>query len=173
MKSSEVSDNTVVVSTLDGRYSIEITKDLLNDVAKTIKHSGLNETGGVIVGYYSTDQHTAIVTSFEPPPKDSKASRFSFQRGTKGLLKRLQSLWRLKARQYYLGEWHRHPFGDCSASSVDLEDIKKIARNPDWTCPQPILMIFVLDNDKSIRFSVNIAIRGAETLYLGTHTQDL
>ena len=62
------------------------------------------ETGGILVGKYNQVHDTAILTRVWGPPKDSVRKRTSFWRGTQGLQRQLDFLWR--TREYYLGEWH-------------------------------------------------------------------
>ena len=52
------------------------------------------ETGGIIIGHYDSAFQNAIITEFTGPPEDSKAGRFRFYRGIKGLRNLLQQYWK-------------------------------------------------------------------------------
>ena len=70
--------------------------------------AGRKETGGILIGRYSDLHDQAIVTDATGPPRDSIRRRFSFVRGLVGVQRRLDGAWR--HRDFYLGEWHFHPF---------------------------------------------------------------
>ena len=97
------------------------------------------ETGGIIIGYYDELRQNAVITEFTKPPEDSKAARFRFYRGIKGLKSLLQQCW--KEQNYYLGEWHLHPNSNPTPSAADIAQMKKIAQDKNFNCKEPILMI--------------------------------
>jgi hypothetical protein len=66
--------------------------------------------------------------------------RFSFKRGTKGLRKKFESLWK-KNGEFYLGEWHFHPKGDPTPSATDKAGMQGIADSGKYKCPEPISII--------------------------------
>ena len=59
------------------------------------------ETGGIIVGYYSSDQASAIIKEITNAPLDSNLGRSNFFRGVKGLKNFLKNVW--KQGIYYRG----------------------------------------------------------------------
>ena len=103
------------------------------------RESGDLETGGVLVGRYSDAHDTAIVTRVWGPPEDSIRRRTSFWRGTQGLQKQLDALW--KAREFYLGEWHYHPQGAGQPSIGDKRQMARIADSLDYNTPEPVLIV--------------------------------
>lgn len=98
------------------------------------------ETGGIIIGYYDVDCRNAIITECTKAPEDSKAARFRFYRGIKGLKNLLQKRWK-ERKEYYLGEWHLHPGSNPNPSHADIEQMKKIAKDKNFNCKEPILLI--------------------------------
>lgn len=98
------------------------------------------ETGGIIIGYYDDMCQNAVITEFTNPPEDSKAARFKFYRGIKGLKEILQQCWK-EQKEYYLGEWHLHPGSSPTPSAADIAQMKKIAQNKNFNCKEPILMV--------------------------------
>ncbi len=129
--------------------SVTIEKFLLKKLADFVTNSDCIETGGVIVGRYSDDRTTALISDFLPPPKDSVMQRNSFVRGVKGLKKKLRKIWTGKDRRYYLGEWHYHPSKYLIPSKTDLEQMIAINHEPRFQCKEPIMIIvgkFVEDN---------------------------
>lgn len=116
--------------------------------ARLFKLSGLSnncETGGVLIGRYSSDASRAHVLGVWGPPEDSIKTPSEFERGTKNLNKRLKALWANKNR-YYLGEWHYHPNGRTTASAVDARQMRAIAEGEDYAPTAPILIIVGANN---------------------------
>jgi hypothetical protein len=63
-----------------------------------------------------------------------------FRRGTSGLQGLLNRFWR-REHQYYLGEWHFHPDASPVPSRVDNRQLAEIARDLQYRCPEPVLLI--------------------------------
>ena len=126
----------------DGRYSMEISAHLVRKLEFLCQEGRDCETGGILVGYYTSRRDLAIVTDVLAAPQDSIGYRSRFQRGVKGLAALLTSLWErpIEERRYYLGEWHSHPEGAPLPSSADHEQMVRIARGA-FNCPEPILLL--------------------------------
>ena len=101
------------------------------------------ETGGILLGRYSTSLDLAIVQRALPPPRNSQQGRTWFERGTQGLQKILTESWHKpqNAREYYLGEWHSHPDGPPFPSERDRTQMQEIAESESCHCPEPILLL--------------------------------
>lgn len=98
------------------------------------------ETGGILIGHYSVNLNTALITLITGPPPDSKAGKTWFHRGVKGLWDILQQSLNC-SNTYYLGEWHFHPFASPTPSLQDLRQMKQIALDKKYNCPEPVLII--------------------------------
>lgn len=131
----------------DGRFAVAIPEEELRKAVLYCSRAGRCETGGILVGRYSSDHACAVVTSASQAPHDSQAGRTWFSRGVDGLQKWLNGLW--KASSYYLGEWHFHPFESASPSGDDLAEMGSIATSEAYHCPEPILMIIGGNPDDS------------------------
>lgn len=125
----------------DGRFVVLLPESVWRDVIAGCLRAGSKETGGILVGRYTSDRVAAIITAASGPPTDSNAGRWWFSRGVKGLQKWLDSLWRDPDPTYYLGEWHLHPGAAPDPSATDLRQMAEIAAEPKRACPEPILMI--------------------------------
>ena len=123
----------------DGRFSVHVKSPETELLLTACRESGHLETGGLLVGRYNEVSDTAIVTQVWGPPKDSVRKPASFQRGTQGLQKKLDTLW--KTREYYLGEWHYHPRGAGQPSSTDISQMIRIAKTSAYNTPEPILVV--------------------------------
>jgi integrative and conjugative element protein (TIGR02256 family) len=121
--------------------------------------SHYNETGGIIVGSYSTDLSSATVSKIMGPPTDSRSGFSWFERGTKGIKETLDNLWQSK-QQFYLGEWHYHPYSTPSPSHRDLLQMREVAQHPDFACPEPIMLIAGGNPNKSMLFRAFVFPKG-------------
>ena len=106
------------------------------------------ETGGIITGSYIDNFQTAKVINFYEPPKDSKFSRTTFERGIYGLNKVLENEW--KEGRYYLGDWHLHPYSAPIASCQDSNQLAFNSRDQDLRCPEPIMIIVGGKDNKEV-----------------------
>lgn len=132
--------NELMFQTEDEKYGMKICKKFINHILNHCQNASPNETGGIMVGYYSDDLRWAIITDITGPPNDSILKRFFLYRGTNGLQKLLNSKWKYK-KHYYLGEWHFHPFSLPIPSQIDNMQMRSFANDRFLHCPEPILMI--------------------------------
>ena len=98
------------------------------------------ETGGVLVGYYTENLRCAVATDASGPPPDSQAGRTWFHRGTRGLDSWLDRLWSEKGH-YFIGEWHCHMGTVSSPSPTDYFQLREIAFSTEYQCAIPLLLI--------------------------------
>jgi len=98
------------------------------------------ETGGILIGRYSENLTTALVTVATPPPIDSRKGFAWFTRGSFGLQALLARLWK-HDRTQYLGEWHYHPFSAPQPSNLDKRSLAEVAKDSKYQCRAPILLI--------------------------------
>ncbi|WP_262906255.1 Mov34/MPN/PAD-1 family protein [Hymenobacter terricola] len=118
-----------------------------------------NETGGILIGEYTDQLSCATVTHLLGPTTDSQSGRTWLIRGTKGLRKIIGNYWKEK-KQYYLGEWHFHPFALPDPSRQDLMQMREIACSSTYKCPEPILIIAGGDPSKELRLRVFVFPKG-------------
>lgn len=123
-----------------GSIGIEIREELICSIFKMCKNSYPKETGGILIGRYSSNLQQANVLVVTEAPTDSKSGRTWFYRGTNGLQKLLNDAWN-NNNAYYLGEWHYHPGGAPNPSINDIVEMKKISRDVSYNCPEPVLII--------------------------------
>lgn len=148
----------------DGTYRIEIEPRAWTTILQLCSRAGQEETGGILIGYYTNDQTTAVVTEATPPPKDSLFGPTWFHRGIAGIRRLLSVLWEKSDRRYYLGEWHYHPSQNVEPSSTDIEQMVRISEDPSYHCHKPIMLI--LGQGKGGRRSANAFVfpRGMKML---------
>ena len=98
-----------------------------------------NETGGILFGHYSKDLEVAIVTHVFLNSDDSKSYRRNFQRGIRGFNTFSKRMW--AKGEFYLGEWHTHPFSLPEMSAQDRQQMIHIKNSIKYICSEPILII--------------------------------
>jgi len=125
----------------DRKFGLSLKKSLLLEGLKECADSAFQETGGILVGYYTPTFDCAVVTALGGPPEDSIRRPRLFERGTIGIQRWISHLWR-EQRHFYLGEWHFHPGGAPVPSPDDREQMQRLSKDKKLKCPEPILLIF-------------------------------
>lgn len=123
----------------DEEYAVLLSDQAIAVIKREMGKAGRFETGGILIGKYSSSLQRAEVIEATGPGKRSILRRFSFKRGVSGLQAQL-----VKANivgKYYLGEWHSHPHAKPDPSSQDLIQMRNISMDPAYSCPEPILLI--------------------------------
>lgn len=147
----------------DRQFGVRLAEEILQHMLQVCRRSCPDETGGVLVGYYVNRLDCAVVTAATTAPSDSRKGRIWFHRGTYGLQPWLHSLWHRK-HNYYLGEWHFHPYAPPLPSPIDAEQMRSIANAPLYHCPEPLLMI--IGGDPAAVWSIGVYVfpRGKSSL---------
>jgi proteasome lid subunit RPN8/RPN11 len=94
-----------------------------------------------------------------PRPGIPEGSRPAFIRGVIGLPARLRRLW--TSGEYYIGEWHFHPFASPTPSETDRRQIAKFAADPALECPHPVMIVVGGDPVANWRLAVVALVDGA------------
>lgn len=122
-------------------YALRIAAKAWRQIDRECRSSGVVETGGVLVGHYTKDESTAVVTEALPPPTDSARGRSWFRRGVVGLRGLLAKRWESELRTYYIGEWHYHPANIVEPSEDDLSQMQLIGADRRYRCQVPVMII--------------------------------
>lgn len=123
----------------DNRLGVRLSTSELDQMLKICEKAFPKETGGLLIGHYTSSLDCAIITKIYGPPDDSRAGRTWFSRGVQGLKAILSNYW--KEGDYYLGEWHAHPRGASTPSETDRSQMNLIARTKDFECREPLLIL--------------------------------
>jgi len=105
------------------------------------------ETGGVLIGGFDLYNKIVYVVDIVPSPKDSKEEPYSYIRGFKGLLKKIEEIENISGRRLsYIGEWHTH------RNSVSPSQLDELALNEQLAemsrAGLPGIMIIIGDKGK-------------------------
>ncbi|MBL7076275.1 MAG: Mov34/MPN/PAD-1 family protein [Kiritimatiellae bacterium] len=118
------------------------------------------ETGASVYGTYSRDGFHAAVLGNGPVASDSVCGRFSFLRGAKGATSCFSDIFkRSRGRQHYVGEWHSHPGGPTTPSTLDNRTLRAIAVDRATNCPECILLLIGGDIANQPRLGVYVYSR--------------
>ncbi len=147
-----------VYVSVDEMVAVVLDDRLCHKMVEHCRRAGRRETGGILIGHYSDLHDQALVTVVTGPPPDSRAGRQWFVRGVRGLGRALARAWR--SNDYYLGEWHYHPFADAAPSETDRKQSVAFAGDPAYACPQPILLIVGGDPSTRLDFRANVVLDG-------------
>ncbi len=86
-----------------------------------------NETGGIFIGICNYKTKTIHVFDTIKAPSDSKHSPVYFYRGIENLPEQVKYIKEITGGMIgYIGEWHTHPMGLDSLSSVDKAAVEKL-----------------------------------------------
>jgi integrative and conjugative element protein (TIGR02256 family) len=148
----------------DRRFGVRLEEPHLEELLSLCDQAGGLETGGVLIGHYSSNLDCAVVTEITGPPPDSVRGRTWFQRGVSGLRDLFLERWN-ERRHSYLGDWHFHPGGLPKPSGTDIGQMQATAANRRVRCPYPVLLI-VGETDGGRLLSAHVVPR-SEVIALG------
>ena len=123
----------------NGTSQVEIGAKVFRSMLSLCEQANDLETGGILVGRYSSDGTIAHVEEALGPPSGSRSTSTGFTRSCSGLSEVLRRKW--TRRQYYLGEWHFHPQGRSGPSWQDRRQMAEIGSDAAYCCPTPILVV--------------------------------
>lgn len=149
----------------DSMFEVRLGRDALEQMFDLCRRANRLETGGVLIGRYSSDHRIAHVDAATGPGSDSQAGPTWLVRGVRGLQSLLDSLWSQK-RGYYIGEWHFHPGAMPNPSRRDVAQMRSIAKSERYHCPEPLLVILGGDPDGDCSTLVEVHTRRGQRVSL-------
>lgn len=130
-----------------GLWTVRFDKFVLDKLASLRKQKLPNETGGVLLGHFYTQENICSIVDVVESPPDSEEWPTSYIRGCAGLRQRVREAEEQTLNQIgYVGEWHSHPKGVAVSPSTD--DLKAYA----WLAAQmlaeslPAIMLIIGDS---------------------------
>lgn len=100
------------------------------------------ETGGVLLGYRSSNGCDAVVTTVIGPGPKAKHSSHRFVPDYEFQEAEIARLYHRSPHElFYLGDWHTHPGGAAEMSARDKKALKRISTHTDARVPEPIMVI--------------------------------
>lgn len=154
----------------DRAFEVRLGRGALGQMLDLCRRAKRLETGGVLIGRYSSDHRVAHVDVATGPGSDSQAGGTWLVRGVRGLQKILDTFWSQK-RGYYVGEWHFHPGAAPSPSRRDVSQMRSIASSDQYHCPEPLLVIIGGDPDGSYSLHAEVHTRSGRRTILHASSQ--
>lgn len=152
--------NSLFFQDVNQSFSINLEKEAYEQMLHYCAISNTYETGGILIGNYSTNQMTANILQTSPPPENSRHAKYNFWRGSRGLKGTLDTAW--KMGQYYLGEWHYHPNATADPSNTDIKQMIILSNDKKLKCPEPILII-IGGNSNNWKISATVFSNNGQT----------
>jgi integrative and conjugative element protein (TIGR02256 family) len=125
-----------------------------------------NETGGVLLGYWSSSPDAAVVTRVSGPGPAANHRPRSFCPDTAFHAAEIARTFSASGGvQTYLGDWHTHPTGGSYLSQQDTVTLRTIAESAEACLPYPLMCVVGLSDrraDVSVWQYVRRRLRGAK-----------
>jgi integrative and conjugative element protein (TIGR02256 family) len=101
-----------------------------------------NETGGVLLGYWSSARDTAVVEHVVGPGPRALHRLTEFVPDHGHQASEIARLFRRERGNLdYLGDWHTHPVGPLTLSWKDQFTLRRIAQDGAARAPQPVMLL--------------------------------
>ena len=114
----------------------------LRTLTELSKRQAPAETGGVLLGYWRADRRTAVITHIVGPGPSARHGEVSFEPDHEYHLAEIARIYDASGRiATYLGDWHSHPGGSTSLSSIDRVTLARIAATEDARAPRAMMGI--------------------------------
>jgi integrative and conjugative element protein (TIGR02256 family) len=100
------------------------------------------ETGGVLLGYWSADGGSAVVTLWGGPGPGARHWETGFVPDYDFQEAEIATRYAESGRRLaYLGDWHTHPTGAAELSSKDRRCLWRIAKSKQARARQPVMVV--------------------------------
>jgi integrative and conjugative element protein (TIGR02256 family) len=99
------------------------------------------ETGGILLGYRTTDGKHIVLRITGPGPKAVRTATW-FEKDTQYCQEQIERIFaELGDRGLYLGEWHYHTTGGNLPSGTDIKSLTEIAAQDNYRVDKPVMII--------------------------------
>lgn len=116
------------------------------EMVKEAKSKAPNETGGILLGYWSLHQKEAVIAKvIGPGPKATHTTYSFYPDGDFHQSQIEREYFRSNREHTYLGDWHTHSSVQTELSSIDRATLKKIANTHEARAPNPLMLILLRD----------------------------
>ncbi|WOK09140.1 Mov34/MPN/PAD-1 family protein [Imperialibacter roseus] len=123
--------------------NLEIEETIIEEMILESRRHYPKEFGGILLGRYSDNLNTAIITDIMMPIEYDN-SRNHFRRGNAGVKERLRLEFNKKPSIIYLGEWHTHPDSTPDPSQIDINTLRTLSQANTVMIENPIMLIIGL-----------------------------
>ena len=117
-----------------------IHQSVLNYIRDEASSKLPNETGGILMGYWSTPYVEVVITNATGPGPQAEHSPGSYKPDNEWQHEEAIRLYE-KFDIEYLGDWHSHPYSSDHLSWDDKRTLKKISRHKNARVMFPLMLI--------------------------------
>lgn len=140
-----ISPLVVTQAVNDSSWEIRIKAGIVEAMKSEMGLSMPNETGGIFIGTVNYKSKTIHVVDLIYAPPDSQTNCACFFRGIDGLPEKVKDVNIDSGNQLgYIGEWHSHPSGPNSMSTVDANTVKRFKEEfENSQTPLPVFLTII------------------------------
>lgn len=118
-----------------------VVRTVVEAIEEEAKRSKWTETGGLLVGYWTSDDDLVVVDAVTASNR-SQRSPFGFKSSVPDDWAAIEEVVTASSGAFtYIGDWHSHPLGGCRPSRRDFETTVNVSRSPDADTERPLLWI--------------------------------
>lgn len=152
----------MLYKTSNGVY-LEIHPDLIKSIHREMERIGSFETGGLLIGYYSEDNSTAVIDKIIFPPENHFYEPRNFELDPKYSNKIIDEEWKQGRR--WIGDWHSHPNNPATPSKMDDNVMFGVANSEKANMPEAILLIVGGNNVTGYDLSLHLYRRDEKLVF--------
>lgn len=116
---------------------------------KEVRNHPGNETGGLLLGYWSSDE--AVITDIIGPGPKAVRSTNTFHPDASWQEQELATRYAASGRLHsYLGDWHVHPGGTTTLSRTDRRTLARISRHEPARAQRPLIAVIAPDAEGTL-----------------------
>lgn len=120
---------------------VVISRDALSEIISEARASGEVETGGILIGFLSSENVLVVTRPTGPGPNADRRKDW-FLRDTEYCQAELEkATTELGQKGTYIGEWHYHPTGGADPSGRDLLSLSEIGLQKNYATDEPAMII--------------------------------
>lgn len=119
-----------------------IAGDVRNAMVTEAERAFPDETGGVLLGYWTASHDEVVVTDMVGPGPHAIHRPYSFVPDAHYHEHEIARLYEAANRRItYLGDWHTHPHGPAYLSRQDCRTLRRISNYREARAPEPLMAV--------------------------------
>lgn len=132
-----------------------ISREHALEIVKLAAQEAPRETGGVLMGYWTSDGSDVVITHVVGPGAGALHTPTRFVPDQDAHLRQIAAIYFQSDRvSTYLGDWHSHPGGRGLLSASDRRTLRRIASTPTARIECPLMGIVAGDEEEEWHLTV-------------------
>jgi integrative and conjugative element protein (TIGR02256 family) len=127
--------------------ALYLPRPLLREMVREARDHAPQETGGMLIGYRTSELADAeiVVTGLIGAGPEARRTRNRFEPDGPWQQEQLERIYAQSGRvTTYLGDWHSHPRGGTRLSAIDRATYQRVASDRKARAPHPLVLIIGL-----------------------------